>query len=158
MPRILLLTVALCAVTPTRAQDVGPDRQRPTTGQRVLLVTGAVAGGVLTAGLVGPFVPIPVAAATYGTSAALGLRPTVGGVVLDTAAGTVFGICVYAATVYYITEVEGHPHEFGVDITGFLAGVVVGSAATGAVHGVRLAMLRGPDGDRAPGLSIRLGL
>lgn len=124
---------------PARAHPV------PTAGQRVLVVAGAV-GGALTVGSIGPFAPLAIGAATYGTSAALGLRPTVGGVALDTAVGVAVGVAGYATTVVYLTEVQGYAPEFGVDVAGLVVGLAVAAA------------LVAPTGERAAGLSVRVGL
>ncbi len=151
----MIRTLLLLALWATSAEA---QPAPPTAGQRVLLVTGAVAGGLVTAGLVGPFVPITVAAATYGTSAALGLRPTVGGVLLDTAIGTAVGVGVGVATYAYVTEVQGADADLSASLGSALTGLVAGAAVTGAVHGVRLAALRAPTGGQAVGLRVIVGL
>ena len=165
--RILLVSAALLLAVPAQAQD-----QRPTTGQRIVLVGGAAVGG-LAVGLVGPFVPVTVAAATYGTSAALGLDPSLRGVVLDTALGTAVGAAAGTATFVYWTEVEGYDADLGTSLGSFFVTVAAGSVATGSVatgliHGARVrvpagvtlapAALAAPTGERTTGLSLRLSL
>ena len=155
--RLLLLSV-LVALS---AQAQERPRERPTTGQRVILVLGSTAGG-LTAGFVGPFVPVSVAATTYATSAALGFDPAVGGVLVDTAIGTAVGVGVMVATRAYLVEVADAESGFSVDIGSFFVGVAAGSVATGVVHGARVrlapAALAAPTGERSTGLSLRVRL
>ena len=159
--RLLILSLALLAAWPAQAQE------RPTTGQRIALVGGAAVGG-LAVGLVGPFVPVTVAAATYGTSAALGLDPSLRGVVLDTALGTAVGVAAGTATFVYWTQVEGYDADLGTSLGSFFVAVAAGSVATGVIHGVRVRVptgvtlaptaLAAPTGGRTTGLSLRVSL
>lgn len=56
-----------------------------------MIVAGAVGGGFLVGVAFPPAAPLGVAAGTYGSSAALGLDPSLGEVVVDTALGTLVG-------------------------------------------------------------------
>ena len=157
---MLRLLVVSCIIAAAAHAQERP-RERPTTGQRVVLVLGAVGGG-LTAGFVGPFVPVPVALATFGTSAALGLHPSVGGVLVDTAAGTLVGAVVAVGTHTALTEIGGAPGDLGTALGSFALGVAAGSVTTGLVHGARVhvapAALAAATGERGVGLALRLGL
>ena len=159
---MLRLALALCLAAPAFAQGAAPV---PTAGERVILVAGALGGGAVSVWALGPFATLGAGAATYATSAALGLDPTAGGVLLDTAAGTAVGYAAFAGTLFYFTEVEGLPADFGTSITALVAGLAVGSAAVGAVHGVRLARVRAspaamptPTGEPALALTVRVRL
>ena len=162
-----LVLIALLAVS-AQAQDAAPPT--PSRGQHVLLVGGALAGGVLALPT-GPFLVLGAGVGTYATSAALGLRPTVGGVLIDTAVGTGVGLAAGGAVLYAVTEIGGVQEDLSVSIGSLVVGLVVGSAAVGASHGVRLALLRAeapvevapavlaaPTGEAGPGLRLTVGL
>ena len=166
MRRSVLLLALLAASAPAQDARPGP----PTTGQRVVLVGGALAGGVLALPA-GPFLLLGAGAGTYVASSALRLDPTVGGVVVDTAVGAAVGVATGAAVLYAVTEVGGVEEDLSVSIGSVLVGLVMGSAATGAAHGVRLTLLRSGDGvevapaalaapmgERVAGLRLRVGL
>ncbi len=163
---LAVLGLALLA-TAASAQDT--PRPVPTTGERVVLVVGAVGGGALTL-FAGPGALLGAGAATFGTSAALGLSPTLGGALLDTAVGTVVAVGTYHVSVLLMTA-GGAPHDISVDFGSALIGLAIGSATMGLAHGVRLAALRsdGPanaiptllstsTGDIVPGLAFSVGL
>ncbi len=159
-----LVLVAVLAASAAHAQN-GP-HPVPSTGDRWLLVGGAVAG-LLPVAFAGPFAVVTVGATTYATSAALGLSPTLGGVVLDTAVGTGVAIVVMTATGAAIYRQTG-TSDLGTAVFSALVGGVVGAGATGAVHGARLAWLRSaeaapvvlavPDGEPVLGLAVAVGL
>ncbi|PAP75251.1 hypothetical protein [Rubrivirga marina] len=162
MSRALLLIVLLAASA--RAQ-VAPPRA-PTGGDRMWLVAGALAGGVV-ASPAGPFLLIGAGAGAYVASALLDLDPTIGGVVLDTAVGTGVAILVGAGTYGVLTEVAGAEGDLSTSIGSVLVGLAVGSAAIGVSHGVRLAtlrmetapaLLRTPAGGPPPGLTLSISL
>lgn len=160
---LLLSTLLLSALraAAASAQDAAPEPPAPTAGQYALLAGGSVAGGLVTLPLgafVGPLAALGVPAGTYLTSRALGLRPTVGGVLLDVAVGTVIGVGVAAGTLYYVTEVAGHPYDLSADLGSIFVGYVAGAAATGLAHGIRLTVLRAPAGERSLGLHLRIDL
>ena len=133
--RTLLLGCLLLSVS-AQAQDAAP--RSPTTGQRVVLVVAAVGGGVVTVPFIGPFAPVGVAAATYGTSAALGFGPSLRGVALDTAYGALIGTGTGMGVYLLATEVGGADNDFGAMLGAGAIGLVVGAAATGYWHGRRI--------------------
>ena len=142
MSRAVLLFTLVAA---SASAQVAPPRA-PTGGERAILVAGALAGGAV--GLAtGPFSPLVAGAATLGTSAALGLGPTGGGVLLDMAAGTVVAVAVWRGGRWAVTTFgDPGPDSFSFEIGWAVTGLVVGGAAIGAVHGARLAWLRAPGG------------
>ena len=153
---------------PTDSHQTLTEAGVPTTGERVLLVVGA-GGGALVTLWTGPGALLGAGLGTYATSAALGLRPTVGGALLDTAVGTGVAVGVYWVTILAVVEVGGAPHALGTDLGSAALGLAAGAAAMGWVHGERLArlrsgarvapvVLRAPTGERTPGLSLRVGL
>ncbi len=163
-----MLRLSLAAVLiATAAHAQTNEYPVPTTGDRLLLASGAVAG-LLPVAFLGPFAVVTVGATTYLTSAALDLNPTVGGVALDVAAGTGIAIVVATATgaaIYWQTETS----DLSTGLFSAFVGGVVGAAATGAIHGARLDWLRsdleaaptvleGPGGEQVLGvrLSVRL--
>lgn len=160
IPLFALLAVSASAQVAPRA---------PTASDRVVLVAGALAGGVVTVPA-GPFLLVGAGAGTYVASTALGLGPTVGGVLIDTAVGTAIGYGAFAGTLFVFTEVAGYPSDLGTGIFSVVTGLAVGSAAIGAAHGVRLALLRvdtvevtpaalaAPTGERGVGMRVRVGL
>ena len=151
--RVLAAFVVLAACA--QAQE-GP---RPTAGDRVVLVVGATAG-VLTVPVLGPFAVLTVAAATYGTSASLGLDPTLGGVALDTVIGMGIGTGVGYAMYGYLTLVEGYDADLSVSLGSLFVGLVSGAVATGVVHGIRVepVSVAAPTGERTTGISLRVAL
>lgn len=157
MRPLLVASFLLVIAASVHAQDGPAEPRAPTVGQHALLVGGAVVGGLVALPL-GPGAPIGVPVGTYLISHLLGLRPTAEGVLLDTVIGAAVGVGVGAATLYYITEIEGHPHDLSADFGSAFTGFVVGAAVTGLSHGVRLTLIRTPAGEQVPNLSLRIGL
>ena len=164
-----LILLALLAATSASAQ--APEPRVPTTGDRVLIVAGAVGGGLLLAPVGGPFAPVGVAVATYGTSAALGFDPTVVGVLLQSMTGTLVGVGTTYVVYGLATGVGGADGDLSTAVGALLAGFLVGAATTGVLHGRDLAAradggavsvvpaaLAAPTGERTMGLSLRVGL
>ena len=118
----------------------------------------------------GPFLLLGAGAGTYLASGELGLGPTVGGVLIDTAVGAAVGYGVGAGTLFVLTEVAGAPSDLSTGIFSLSVGLAAGSAAVGVAHGVRLTLLRSdavevapaalaaPTGERVAGLRLRVGL
>ena len=157
----MLRLLALSCLIAGSAQAQERPHQTPTTNDRVVLVLGATAG-VLTVPLTGPFAIGVVALTTYGTSRSLGLDPTVGGVLIDTALGMALGAGAGYATYGYLTQVAGSDADLSAALGSAFVGLVVGSVATGVIHGARVqvapAALAAPTGERTTGLSLRVGL
>ena len=162
------LALALLA---TAASAQPAERPVPSTRQTVWLVTGGATAGLVTGVAFFPAAPIAVAAATYGASAALGLHPTVGGVVLDAAAGTLVAVATTAGTFTLAVEAFGAPGDLGTAIGSLAVGVMVGGASAGLAHSVRLRLLRSgaavtvtpaalaaPTGEGGAGLRVTVGL
>lgn len=145
MSRAVFLFALLAA---SASAQVAPPRA-PTGGERALLVAGALAGGV-AALPTGPFLIVGAGVGTYAASELLGLGPTVGGVLLDTAVGVGVAAAASGVVGYTLVHVAGYPSEFGTDITALFTGLFVGSAAIGVAHGARLAWLRADDVRVAP--------
>lgn len=167
----MLRALLLAALLTASARAQGAERYLvPTVGQRAVLVAGATAG-LLPIVVLGPFATVTVAATTYGTSAALGLRPTVGGVALDTAVGTGVAVVVATGAVAILRRANNGTSDLSQDLGAVFVGVVAGAATTGVVHGVRLAAIRSgvdpvlmpvalaaPGGGGGPGVRLTVGL
>lgn len=154
--RALVLFVGLAA---TAGAQIGPpeaERSRPTTGQRILLVAGAVGGGLLVGVTLPPAAPVGIAAGTYATGAALGLDPSVGPVLVDTAIGTAVAVGVAMVSYYALTEVAGADGDLSASLGTAALGLFVGSATTGVLCGLRVVPLAAPTGER--GVGLRLGI
>ena len=163
-----MLRLALVVLLSTAAHAQSDDHPVPTTGDRLILAGGAVAG-LLPVAFIGPFAVVTVGATTYLTSAALDLHPTVGGVALDVAAGTGIAIVVGTAAGAVLYQQTG-VSDLGTAVFSAVVGGVVGAAATGLVHGARLGWLRSrglevapaalsvPGGDLEAGLRLSVRL
>ena len=151
------MRLSLCLLAVLLAPSVGAQgAPSPTPSDRAVLVGGALVGAVATSWS-GPFMLASAGAGTYVASAALGLDPTLGGVVLDTAVGTGVALVTSMAVFHAVTEVGGQPSDPSTAVGSLLTGIAVGSAAVGVAHGVRLAALRAPTGT-APGLAVTVAL
>ncbi|MEM0963324.1 MAG: hypothetical protein AAGK21_12400 [Bacteroidota bacterium] len=133
--RSALLLVLLA--TSAGAQVASPDRARvPTAGDGVLLVLVTAGAGLASGYVIGPYAPAPMAAALFGTSAAIGLRPTVPGFALDATVG--FGAGAITTVMY--REMVGT--DGWRDLEAALVGSGVGILAATTVHVLRLRWLR----------------
>lgn len=164
MRSILLASVLFSAAA--SAQPASPHRAPTVEDGAVLTVVGvgASVAAFAAAGEPSPtlVVPVVMGGAILGTSSALGLRPTVPGVLLDTAIGSAVGLGTYE--VYR----RGTSPDFWGQTEAVVAGAVVGAGAAAVSHVVRLGHLRGvraapaalaaPTGERAAGLRLRVGL
>jgi hypothetical protein len=164
MRSVLLASVFLSAAA--SAQSASPHRVPTVEDSAVLTVVGVGASitAFAAAGEPSPtfVIPVVMGGAILGTSSALGLRPTVPGVLLDTVVGSVAGLATY----------EVYRRSAGSDFWGQTEAVVVGSVvsagAAAASHVVRLGHLRGvraapaalavPSGERVAGLRLTAGL
>ena len=164
MLRQLVAVLALFAPLVAAAQAPGAvDLRGPTTGQRALLVAGAVGGGWATAVTLPPAAPLGVIAGTYYTGRLLGLDAAVHHVLIDAAIGGAVGYGAGAGLYLYWTEVEGLDGDLSTGLGSMAFGLTVGAVTTALLYDgtqpVRLApvTLRQPDG-AAHGLAIRVGL
>ena len=164
-----MLRAAVLAVLLSASASAQKAHPVPTMSERVVLVAVPAVVGVSTVLLAGPLAVVPVAGATYLTSSALGLGPTVGGVVLDVGGGVLVATAATAAAYVLLVDVGGAEGGLGAAIFSFVIGAGVGAASVGAIHGARLAWLRAPvevspaslrapTGETAAGLTLRIGL
>ncbi|GAB5536962.1 MAG: hypothetical protein Rubg2KO_32110 [Rubricoccaceae bacterium] len=168
MSRQLVLLTVLLAIAPTvQSQEVLDssalvfETRGPTSGQRVLLVVGALGGGWATAVTLGPAAPLGVVAGTYWTGRALGLDASVKSILIDAAIGGAVGYGAGAGLYFYWTVVEGLDGDLSTGLGSAAFGLTVGAVATALLYGgtqqIELVpvTLRQPDGT-AQRLSIHL--
>ena len=153
--------VVLLSASAVAAQPAAPG---PTRGQRTVLVAGALAGGATLGIALFPAAPLGVATGVYLTGRALGLDASVGDVVVDAGIGTVVGVVVAYGTGYALRQASGSEGS-GLGEVFFALGVGVGAIAVttaflydGRAVTVAPAALAAPTGERAAGLSVRVGL
>ena len=168
MPRQLALLLVLVASSAHAQDALVPDSptdvRGPTAGQRVLLVAGAVGGGVASGVVFFPVAPLGAIAGAYGTGRVLGLdAPSPSSILVDAAISTGVGYAAGAGMLAYLTLVEGYDADLSVGLGSIAFGFVAGAATMGllydATRPVDLApvTLRQPDGS-AHGLAIQIGL
>ncbi|PAP75250.1 hypothetical protein [Rubrivirga marina] len=161
---VLIASAVLCVAA--HAQPATSHRV-PTVEDGAVLTVVGVGASIAAFAAVGessPTLAVPVAmgAAVLGTSSALGLRPTVPGVLLDTAVGSVAGLATYE-----VYRRSTDPNFWG-QTEAVVVGAAVGAATVAAAHVIRLSHLRGvrgtpaalvgPEGERGAGLRLQVDL
>ena len=129
-----------------------------TTGERAVVVAGALGGGLVVGAVAGPLAPLGIAGGTYGAARLLDLDVPRGDLAVQTAIGTLVGAGVAVGTYWVTTEVHPQAESLGLALTSLAVGVSAAAVTTALRVEARPTMLATPTGESAPGVSLQLTL